>query len=541
MTRVTPVSQQPAAGPPAGCPAHQGAAPPPEAVPLHGPDFAADPHAVYRRLRRYGPVAPVELAPGVRAHLVTDYRAALDVLRSPEAFAKDARRWRALADGRVTPDNPVVPMMAYRPNCLFTDGEAHRRLRQAVTDSLERIDPNALRGYVERSADVLVDRFTTAGEADLLGDYAKVLPLLVFNQLFGCPPALGDRLVEGMSGIFDGVDAERANALVTSTFTELIALKRRQPGADMTSWLMAHPAGLTDEEMIHQLVVLMGAGTEPQQNLIANALRLLLCDDRFAGDLAGGSMPVDDALDEVLWLDPPMANYGVHYPTADLDFAGVRLRAGEPVVVSFAAANTDPALRPDHHSGQRTGNRAHLAWSAGPHHCPAKDPARLIASAAVERLLDRLPDLELAVPADRLVWRPGPFHRALTALPVRFPPQPVPVPAAASAAASASAYVPGRRTGTAEGRPGGGPARSAPRPAATASVPGTASVPAVTPATAPLPAPTPETFGDRRWNVPPAPSRSTPPAGTSTARPPASGPTGRRSPWSSLGAWWRGR
>ncbi|MFI0742021.1 cytochrome P450 [Streptomyces sp. NPDC021100] len=531
VTRATPtagVSQ-----PPAGCPAHQGAAPPHEGTsfhgpahevtPLHGPDFAADPHAVYRRLRRYGPVAPVELAPGVRAHLVTDYRAALDVLRSPEAFAKDARRWRALADGRVAPDNPVVPMMAYRPNCLFTDGEAHRRLRQAVTDSLERIDPNALRGYVERSADVLVDRFTTAGEADLLGDYAKVLPLLVFNQLFGCPPALGDRLVEGMSGIFDGVDAERANALVTSTFTELIALKRRQPGADVTSWLMAHPAGLTDEEMIHQLVVLMGAGTEPQQNLIAGALRLLLCDDRFAGDLAGGSMPVDDALDEVLWLDPPMANYGVHYPTADLDFAGVRLRAGEPVVVSFAAANTDPALRPGHRSGQRTGNRAHLAWSAGPHHCPAKDPARLIASAAVERLLDRLPDLELAVPADRLVWRPGPFHRALTALPVRFPPQPVPVPAVASAS------VPGRRTGTAEGRPGAEPARTAPRPSVTTPVP------------ARIPAPTPETFGDRRWNVPPAPSRSTPPAGTSTARPPASGPTDRRSPWSSLGAWWRGR
>ncbi|EME98860.1 hypothetical protein H340_19393 [Streptomyces mobaraensis NBRC 13819 = DSM 40847] len=532
MTRVTRASRPPAAQPPAGCPAHQGAAPPPEVTPLHGPDFAADPHAVYRRLRRYGPVAPVELAPGVRAHLVTDYRAALDVLRSPEAFAKDARRWRALADGRVAPDNPVVPMMAYRPNCLFTDGEAHRRLRQAVTDSLARIDPNALRGYVERSADVLVDRFTTAGEADLLGDYAKVLPLLVFNQLFGCPPALGDRLVEGMSGIFDGVDAERANALITSTLTELIALKRRQPGADVTSWLMAHPAGLTDEEMIHQLVVLMGAGTEPQQNLIAGALRLLLCDDRFAGDLAGGTMPVDDALDEVLWLDPPMANYGVHYPTADLDFAGVRLRAGEPVVVSFAAANTDPALRPEHHSGQRTGNRAHLAWSAGPHHCPAKDPARLIASAAVERLLDRLPDMELAVPADRLVWRPGPFHRALTALPVRFPPQPVPVSASGSAPVAASASdAPGPRTGPAGafGHPGGEPARTAPYASPTTPVP------------ARTPAPTPETFGDRRWNVPPAPSRSTPPAGTSTARPPASGPTDRRSPWSSLGAWWRGR
>lgn len=478
--------------PPPGCPAHQG-----PATPLYGPDFAADPHAVYQRLRTQGPVAPVELAPRVRATLVTDYRAALEVLRNTDVFGKDARRWRALAEGRVEADNPVVPMMAYRPNCLFSDGDDHRRYRQAVDDSLARIDPNALRGYVERSADSLIDRFTALGEADLLGSYAKTLPLLVFQQLFGCPPELGDRLVEGFSGIFDGVDAERADALITASLVELLRTKHEQPGADMTSWLMAHPAQLTDEEMLHQLVVLIGAGTEPQQNLIANALRLLLSDDRFAGDLRGGSMPVEDALDEVLWLDPPMANYGVHYPVADVDFGGTLLREGEPVVVSFAAANTDPSLRSDH----RTGNRAHLAWSAGPHHCPAKDAARLIAAVAVERLLDRLPDLELAVPVDRLVWRPGPFHRALTALPVRFPPVPLPVPAPAP-----------DLTGT----------RRNQRPA-------------------PAEHPTAPTPGDSRWTARPAPSQSIPPAATSTGKPPASAPTGRRSLWSSLAAWWRGQ
>ncbi|MBP2405653.1 Cytochrome P450 107B1 [Streptomyces netropsis] len=488
------MTHRPDAGPPPpGCPAHRAPAPPPRPQPLYGPDFAADPHAVYARLRTLGPAAPVELAPGATATLVTDYRAALEVLRTPETFAKDARRWRALAEGRVAPDNPVVPMMAYRPNCLFSDGDAHRRLRQAVTDSLGRIDPNALRGYVERSADTLIDRFAPLGETDLLGGYAKVLPLLVFQQLFGCPPELGDRLVEGFSGIFDGVDAERANDLITETLVRLVSLKRARPGADVISWLLAHPVALTDEEMIHQLVVLIGAGTEPQQNLIANALRLLLSDDRFAGDLAGGSMPVEDALDEVLWLDPPMANYAVHYPVHDVDFGGVPLNRGEPVVVSFAAANTDPALLSD----QRTGNRAHLAWSAGPHTCPAKDSARLIAAVAVEKLLDRLPDLELAVPVDRLVWRPGPFHRALTALPVRFPPVAVPT------AAPAPLRVPA-------------PDRAHAHPSA-------------------------EPSGDRRWTSRPAPSASTPPAATSTARPPASAPSARRPPWSSLVAWWRGQ
>jgi cytochrome P450 len=221
-----------------------------------------------------------------------------------------------------------------------------------------------------------------------------------------------------MSGIFDGVDAEKADELLTSTLLDLVALKRGNPGQDMTSWLMAHPAGLTDEEMIHTLVVLMGAGTEPQQNLIANSLRLLLSDDRFAGDLSGGSLPVEDALDEVLWTDPPIANYAVHYPLHDVLYEGTVLCAGDPLVVSLAAANADPALTAD----QRAGNRAHLAWSAGPHNCPAQSPARLIATVAVEKLLDRLPDVELGLPAGELTWRPGPFHRALAALPVRFPP-----------------------------------------------------------------------------------------------------------------------
>ncbi|UUU28253.1 cytochrome P450 [Streptomyces sp. DSM 40750] len=388
---------------------------------MYGAAFAADPAAAYRRLRGHGPTAPVELAPGVKATLVTSYEAALHVLRSTETFAKDPRRWNDLNDGTVPPDSPVVPMMMYRPNALFSDGEEHRRLRGAITDSLARVEPNTLRGYVERSADTLIDRIAPTGKADLLGEYAQVLPLLVFNHLFGCPAELGLKLVEGMSAIFDGVDAERANELLTATLFQLVTLKRNKPGPDVTSWLTLHPARLTDEEMIHTLVVLMGAGTEPQQNLIANGLRLLLSDDRFAGDLSGGSLPVEDALDEVLWTDPPMANYAVHYPKRDVMYEGALLKAGDPVVVSLAAANTDPALTND----QRAGNRAHLAWSAGPHNCPAQSEARLIASVAVEKLLDRLPDVELAVPVGQLEWRPGPFHRALAALPVTFPPAPV--------------------------------------------------------------------------------------------------------------------
>jgi cytochrome P450 len=381
---------------------------------MHGPEFAEDPQRLYDEMRAHGPVAPVELAPGYNASLVVGYDAALEVLRDPGTFPKDPSRW----EKTVPADCPLLPMMQSRPNALFTDGEVHARLRSAVNDALSRIDPVALRDYVERAADRLLEEFAGAGEADLIGQYARRLPQLVFNEMFGCPPEISDRLVYGMSGIFEIEHAEEANKVLTEAVFELVMLKRERPGADVASWMMAHPARLTDEEMAHQLVVLMGAGTEPQQNLIANGLRLLLADDRFGGDLSGGSLPVEDALDEILWTDPPMANYGVTYPVRDVEFAGTRLPADQPVVISFAAANTDPTRA----TSDRKGNRAHLAWSAGPHTCPAKGHARLIASVAIEKLLDRIPDLELAVPVEAIQWRPGPFHRAMVALPVRFPP-----------------------------------------------------------------------------------------------------------------------
>ncbi|MDX3230205.1 cytochrome P450 [Streptomyces sp. ME19-01-6] len=459
--------------PPPGCPAHAGsvglgapARPAAQGLPLYGPEFAADPHFFYERLRQYGPIAPVELSPGVEAYLITSYSLALEVLRDTERFAKDPRGWRALNEGRIPPDSPVGPMMMYRPNALFNDGEAHARLRGVITDSLTRLDPYALSEYVERSADTLINGFADKGEADLLGDYAAAVPLLVFNQLFGYPAEHGLRLIGTMAKLFDsGEEAAQANEELLSYIANLIAGKRERPGADITSWMIAHPSRLADEELMQQLILILAAGTEPQLNLIANALRLLLSDDRFAGELAGGSMPVQDAIDEVLWTDPPMANYGTLFARRDLDLAGVRIRQGEPVLTSYAAANTDPELISD----GRLGNRAHLAWGIGAHRCPAESPARVIASVAIEKLLDRLPDVELAVPVDQLSWRPGPFHRALATLPVRFPVSPVTAqPAAHDAPAAVSAPAPA----TALTQPHGAPqATSAPQatPAASAT------------------------------------------------------------------------
>jgi cytochrome P450 len=170
---------------------------------------------------------------------------------------------------------------------------------------------------------------------------------------------------------------------------------------------------------VRQITLIMTLGHDPTTNLIGSALLHMLGDARYAGSLHGGAMTAHEAINEVLWQDPPLANLGAHYPRHDTEFHGVPLHAGQLLLVSYAAANTQSLPAPSD-PAVRSGASAHLAWSTGPHRCPAKQPALLIAMTAIEQLTSQLCDLELAVEPGALVWRPGPFHRALAHLPVRF-------------------------------------------------------------------------------------------------------------------------
>ncbi|MFE4925107.1 cytochrome P450 [Streptomyces sp. NPDC056661] len=405
------------------CPAHA-AARPSHPLPIYGPEFSADPHATYTLLRAQGPITPVEIAPGVWGYLTTTYRSALYLLRNtPNRFAKNPRHWQALVNGQVPPDSPALFMMQPRDNALWMDGAEHARLRHAITGSLVRVDTHALAATVTKIADQLIGTFASAGVCDLVGQYADPLPMLTMIEVFGSPPDIGQRIAIAIARLFDtDQDAAAANIDLEAACLALTHLKRNAPQPDVTSWLIE--AGLTDEEMVQTILLVIGAATTPSSNLIMNSLQRIITDLRFAGSVHAGVQPVSDALDEVLWTDPPVSNYSPLYALGQQTFEGLVLQPGYPILVSFAAANGDPTLGID--PGSYAGNRGHLAFSAGVHACPAPDLARIIAETAIERALDRLPHLALAT--DQLVRRPGTFHSGFTALPVRFQPAAAPAP-----------------------------------------------------------------------------------------------------------------
>ncbi|WP_433635522.1 cytochrome P450 [Nocardia sp. CA-120079] len=391
---------------------------------MYDPNFAADPHVAYAEMRRrYHPsLVPVDLDPNVRATLVISHATAVRILNDPEHFPSDPREWQTT----VPQDTPVRAMMAYFPAARYNTGAAHTRYRDASVASIDGVDTNNINTLVEDIAIPLINKFCGKGTADLMADYAFGLVLGVLNRICGCPEEIGERVATGMAARFDQrstLTAQQGMAMIKEALMELIARKRAEPGDDATSRLVTHPSALDDVEVFANLMSFYGAGFELERNLITNTLELMLRDDRygaFGGDY-GRNLSTLTALDEVLFNDPPMANFCFRYPNRPVMVDGVLLQPHEPVVVSLAACNNDPAIRVEvDPGGSHIGNRSHVAFGGGPHECPAKPLAYEIAQHAIDQLFAAVPDMTSLLPADQLEWRPGPFHRALKEFRVVF-------------------------------------------------------------------------------------------------------------------------
>ncbi|MEU3344443.1 cytochrome P450 [Streptomyces sp. NPDC006700] len=413
-----PSSARPA---PPGCPAHQ-----PDAVRLAGLEYQQTPSQLYRALRwEHGPVAPVLLDGDIPAWLVLGYSEVTYVTSHDELFARDSRRWNQWEN--IPADWPLMPYVGYQPSVLFTEGDEHRRRAGVITEALEGVDQFELARNCQLIADRLIADFAGSGHAELMSGYVHALPMRAVVQMCGMPLSGEDtqQLVDDLRISLDaaeGDDPVAAYGRVGERLRQLVKDKRVSPGPDVTSRMLRHSAGLTDEEIVQDLISVIAAAQQPTANWICNTLRLLLTDERFAVNVSGGRLSVGEALNEALWLDTPTQNFIGRWAVRDTQLGGRQIRAGDCLVLGLAAANTDPQIWPESHVGAE--NAAHLSFSNGEHRCPYPAPllADVMARTAVETLLERLPDLVLSVDAGTLTWRPSIWMRGLMSLPVRFTP-----------------------------------------------------------------------------------------------------------------------
>ncbi|MCO5972916.1 cytochrome P450 [Actinoallomurus soli] len=400
---------------------------PPDSVPLYGPRYDKEnPARLYGELRsRNGEVLPILLEGDVPAWLILGYREVHQVLSDSTLFARDSRRWNQWEN--IPPDWPLMALVGYQPgSILFSEGAAHQRRAQAMTEAMAEVDRFELRARCERIADGLIDEFCGGDGAELMVQYASRIPALALAGMFGLPESEAWSIAEDVMAVLDGGEgALEAYQRFAGAMGRLLETKRAEPGPDVASRMLRHPAELTEEELTQDLLIMMIAGQDPTANWIGNTLRLMLIDDRFSLTLAGGRRSVGQAMNEVLWEESPAQNT-FRWATRDTRLGGRRIRAGDAVVICLAGANSDPLVRTAPGTGARA-NHAHFSFGHGDHGCPFPAPelGEIIAETAVEVLLDRLPDVRLAVPPNELEWRPAFRVRALTALPVKFSPAPV--------------------------------------------------------------------------------------------------------------------
>ncbi|MDH4147071.1 MAG: cytochrome P450 [Acidimicrobiia bacterium] len=318
---------------------------------------------------------------------------------------------------------------------VFRDPPAHTRLREPVWRAFTPRVVQRLKDGIDRTVDELVDEVRDEASFELKERFAGPLPALIIADLLGVPrsererfKAWSDDLAEIVFSVDAGtVDEDRvvrATDEFHSFFGELIAHRRRQPGDDLISTVVAsgaadesQPGHLTVLELVGACTLLLFAGHETTTNLITNSVRTLV--DQPDARARFARQEIDDvkAADELMRLCGP-AKSMVRKVRETHRRGEHTLEAGQNVYLVILVANRDPGtfVDPDRMDLDREFN-PQLGFGWGMHLCLGGNLARVEASVALKGLFRRMP--ELAFDGEPTRWSGNPLGRNLRALPVR--------------------------------------------------------------------------------------------------------------------------
>ncbi|MGW7569190.1 cytochrome P450 [Streptomyces tendae] len=395
-----------------------GQSPPPvrdwPALDLDGPEF--DP--VLTELMREGPLTRVRLPHGEGwAWLATRYD---DV----KAITNDPRFGRAEVTTRQI--TRLAPHFKPRPGSLaFADQPDHNRLRRAVAGAFTVGATKRLRPRAQEILDGLVDGILAEGPpADLVERVLEPFPIAVVSEVMGVPAADRERVHSWTRQIIStsgGAEAaERAKQGLYGWITETVRARAGSEGGDVYSMLGAAVGrGEVGETEAVGLAGPLQIGGEAVTHNVGQMLYLLLTRPELMARMRERPEARGTALDELLrWISHRTSVGLARIALEDVEVHGTRIAAGDPVYVSYLAANRDPDVfpDPDRIDLDREPN-PHLAYGNGHHFCTGAVLARMQTELLVDTLLERLPGLRLAVPADQVAWRRKTMIRGPRTLP----------------------------------------------------------------------------------------------------------------------------
>ncbi len=393
-------------------------------VNLTSPEFVNNKYQWYERIREERPVHRVRISV-MTLYAVSRFDDCASITRDPRVV-----RNRSTATGGSRFPFPiprsVKPLIE---SMIQADDPEHRRLRNLVRKAFRPQAISVLEQRIDDHSRALLDGLGNSGAFDLQSAYALPIPVRMIGDMMGLAEADVPRFRKAFDVLTDGMGGWR---MLITLFRDMpgtvemvrgfVRAKRDNPGDDiLTGLIQAEENGdrLTEDELVAMVFLLVVGGYETTVHLITNGVLTLLQHPDQLERLRAEPALIDTAVEEIMRHRGPIHGTKPGYATEDITLHGVTIPKGKPIMPLLAAANHDPRVF-DHAQSfdiARSPNR-HLGFGHGIHFCLGAHLARAEARLAIQNLVQRFPDLALAVDPSQLKLQAMPGWHRYRGLPV---------------------------------------------------------------------------------------------------------------------------
>jgi cytochrome P450 len=405
------------------------------------PSLVPDPHPYFDYLRSKNPVLRL---PHHGVVAVTGYEEATEIYKDPDTFSN------IVALGGPFPPLPFQPEgddispqieqhRSYFPmfeHMVTMDPPDHTRARSVLSKLLTPSRLKQNEEFMWRLADRQLDEFIANGECEFIAEYSKPFATLVIADLLGVPEedhkdfraALGAGQVGALDHKFIGINPLE---WLDDKFCSYIEDRRREPRGDVLTFLAEakYPDGSTPPviEVVRSATFLFAAGQETTAKLLSAALQVLGDRPDIQQQLREDRSLIPGFIEESLRMDSPVKSDS-RLARKATTIGGVDIPPGTVVMILPGAANRDPRRfeNPHEFDLRRKNVREHMAFARGVHSCPGGPLARVEGRVSIERILDRMPHIEIneahhgPAAERRYTYEPTYILRGLSQLHLRF-------------------------------------------------------------------------------------------------------------------------
>lgn len=382
-----------------------------------------DPPPLYNEIRHDEPFAQVRLWDGTSPYLLTNHADIKAVLSDQRFSCEPVRKgFPHVFEGRKVADQADRSF-------LRLDNPEHDRLRRMVTKEFTVRRIEGIRPRIEETVERLITEYASMPHgSDFVEHFSGPLPTEVITFMLGVPfddHELFHRATRiQFAAKSTPVEVRASIDELFAYLDHLITVKEREPQNDIVSRLVHEqllPGHVSRDTLINIVRLLLSAGHQTTQNMTALGVLTLLQHPGELAKLRASPALVVGAVEELLRHASVLHMGARRVALEDVEVNGFKVRRGEGVICSIPAANRDARLFPDPNDVKIDRDAmSHVAFGYGVHQCLGQVLARIELQVVYSRLFQRLPNLRLAVPFERLRFRHDMFVYGVHELPLAW-------------------------------------------------------------------------------------------------------------------------